>query len=76
MNSWKQKKKRKYQDEENSCSSIDDYLEETWFLEVMDEFKEDKEEIIESLKSYLDSEEKTYEQGMKYIFFCLKEIYE
>lgn len=61
--------------EESFKVSIDDYINEPWFKEIIEEFEEDKKEIIDSLTSYLETEERYYEQGMKYVFFCLKEIY-
>lgn len=67
----------KFLEEEDDKITIDDYIEEPWFKEIFDvEFKDDKEKIIESLKSYLKIKKRSYKQGMNYIFFCLEEIYE
>lgn len=76
INSEYKQETKKRKCEETSEVSIEDYIDEPWFEEIIEEFDEDKDEIINSLKSYLEVEERTYEQGMKYVFFCLKEIYE
>ena len=56
--------------------TINDFLDSEWFQEVLEEFEDEKENLIEELTAYLEFEDTTYEQAMNYVFFYLKSVYE